>query len=152
MKQQPALRRANRVQRRSAGFTLIEVMVTVAVVAILASIAYPSYTDYLRRGQAQEAPGALSDFRTQMEQYYQDNRNYGTGAACGVPAPTLKKFTWLCINSGQSYTATATGATTGSLVQGLAYSIDQSNSQTTTCTSCTWNFSGTLTYWVLRKP
>ncbi|MFH0132705.1 type IV pilin protein [Variovorax sp. VaC1] len=151
MKQQPVLRRAGRGQRYSAGFTLIELMVTVVVVAILASIAYPSYTDYLRRGQAQEAPRALSDFRTQMEQYYQDNRNYGSGTGCGVPAPTLNKFTWLCTNSGQGYSATATG-TTGGLVQGLAYSIDQSNNQTTTCTSCAWGFSGTPAYWVLRKP
>jgi type IV pilus assembly protein PilE len=136
--------------RGTTGFTLIEVLITIAIVAILASIAYPSYTDYLRRGQAQEAPGVLADFRARMEQYYQDNRNYGTGATCGIAAPAPKNFSWSCTNSGQSYLATATG-NTGSLVKGLAYSIDQTNSQRTTCTGCAWNFTGTQSYWVLRK-
>lgn len=137
------------------GFTLIELMITVAIVAILTTIAYPSYTDYLRRGQVQEAPGNLSDYRTRMEQYYQDNRSYDSGGSCGVAlpaAPGAKYFTYTCAtaNSGQSYTATATGA--GGLVVGLAYTIDQLNNQGTTCTGCAWNFSGVQPTWVVRKP
>lgn len=131
-------------------------MVTVAIVAILATIAYPSYTDYLRRGQVQEAPGNLAGYRAQMEQYYQDNRNYGSAAACGVAvpaAPSAKYFNYGCTtgNAGQSYTATATGIA-GGLVAGLAYTIDQLNNQGTTCTGCAWNFSGAQTTWVVRQP
>lgn len=141
--------------KRQSGFTLIEIMVVVAIVAILATIAYPSYTDYQRRGQVQEAPTNLADYRTQMEQYYQDNRTYAAGGNCGValPTPASARFTYTCAtaNSGQTYTATATGAT-GSLTTGLAYTIDQRNNQGTTCTSCVWNFSGAQTTWVLRKP
>jgi len=104
--------------RRStaSGFTLIEVMITVAIVAILASVALPAYTDYVRRGQLQEAFTLLADFGVRMEQYYQDNKNYGatTGTTCGVamPATTATRFfdlTCVTASSGQAYTLTATG-------------------------------------------
>lgn len=133
-----------------AGFTLIEVMIVTAIVAILTAIAYPSYTDYLRRGRAQEASNGLADFRTRMEQFYQDNRSYG-GEGCGVVVPTSASFSYACelTNEGQGYTATATGS--HALVSGLSYTVDQVNAQTTTCTSCVWGFD-TQNAWVTRKP
>ncbi|MDM0115270.1 type IV pilin protein [Variovorax sp. J22R133] len=141
-------------QWAQSGFTLIELMITVAVIAILSTIAYPSYADYMRRGQLQEAPTNLADYRTRMEQYYQDNRSYASGSNCGVtlPAtPTAKYFTYTCAtaNSGQTYTATATGSS--GAVSGFAYTIDQLNTQASSCTSCAWNFSAQNS-WVLRKP
>nr|WP_093215721.1 MULTISPECIES: prepilin-type N-terminal cleavage/methylation domain-containing protein [unclassified Variovorax] len=143
--------RIGRAPRASRGFTLIELMVTVAVVAILASIAYPSYSDYLRRGQVQEAPRTLSDFRAQLEQYYQDHRNYGSGSPCGVANPVGKYFQYSCTTTGQAYTATASPVN-GGLVAGLTYTVDQQNTQQTTCASCAWKFTGTQSSWVLRKP
>jgi type IV pilus assembly protein PilE len=132
--------------RHAAGFTLIEVMVTVAIVAILASVGYPQYTDYTRRGQLPEAMAALSDYRIKMEQYFQDYKNYGTatGGACanGTNAPAWKSFvpanskffTYTCLTTGTGgatgYTITATGAA-GRAV-GHVYTINESNQQTTT--------------------
>jgi len=140
--------------RPTAGFTLIELIITVAIVAILAAVAMPAYQDYSRRGRVQEAPQNLADFRARMEQYYQDNRTYGPtgGTTCGVAAPTLKSFTFSCntSNGGQGFSATATG--TGGLTAGLAYSVNEQNTQTTTCTSCAWNFSSPQNSWVVRKP
>jgi type IV pilus assembly protein PilE len=137
------------------GFTLIEVMIVVAIVAILSMIAYPSYTDYIRRGQAQEAPAQLLNYRTLMEQHYQDTRTYAAGGNCAVTlpaAPVAEYFSYACStsNAGQAYTATATGV--GGAVAGLAYSIDQRNNRTSTCTGCAWNFSGVQNTWVLSKP
>jgi type IV pilus assembly protein PilE len=79
---------AHCTRRGHRGFTLIEVMIVVAIVAILAGVALPSYFDYIRRGKLPEAFAAMSDFRVKMEQYYQDNRNYG-GTACADATPLV---------------------------------------------------------------
>ena len=93
---------------RSRGFTLIEVMITVVIVAVLAAIALPNYTDYITRSKFAEAQGALADLRVKMEQYYQDNRRYSTttgGGTCGIPGgntPTVqgaRYFTYVCAST-----------------------------------------------------
>lgn len=115
------------------GFTLIEVMITVAIIAILASVALPSYTDYIRRSQASEATGQLSLYRTRMEQYYQDNRNYGSsGTTCGITTTDSKYFSFSCStsNSAQNFSLTATDK--GGAVTGHVYTINDTGTQTTT--------------------
>jgi type IV pilus assembly protein PilE len=128
------------------GFTLIEVMIVVAIVAILAAIALPSYTDHLRRGQVAEAFTVLADYRVKMEQYYQDNRNYGNagGTACAnaTGAPTwagftnhgARYFTFACaLGSGtdnQSYTITATGSSGRAINH--TYTVDSAGARQTT--------------------
>jgi type IV pilus assembly protein PilE len=138
--------------RSTSGFTLIELMVVVAIVGILSAIAVPSYTRYVQRGDLVEGTQALSQYRVQMEQYYQDNGNYGTGGAC-ITAPTLTNFTLTCTsaNSGQTYTATATGKTTG-MLNGFVYTIDQGNNQQTTGLPSSWGSltSAASTSWIVR--
>ena len=63
-------------QRRAQGFTLIELMIVVAIVAILTTIAYPNYRDYVIRGQLVDATQGLAAVRANMERYFQDNRTY----------------------------------------------------------------------------
>jgi type IV pilus assembly protein PilE len=132
--------------RQTRGFTLIELLIVVVVISVLASLAYPSYTDYVRRGQLQEAFANLSDYRVRMEQFYQDNRTYANGANCGaaaVPAGNVKYFGYACaLNTtggapaGQSYTMTTTGSS-GAVV-GFTFTINERNVRATTAIPAAW--------------
>jgi type IV pilus assembly protein PilE len=132
-------RRSMRQLSQHRGFTLIEVMIVVAIVAILAAIALPAYSDHMRRGQVPEAFTYLSDFKVKMEQYFQDNRNYGTTAcADGTNAPSwsnfatpqAKYFTFTCTLNDGNYVLTATGS--AGRATGHIYTISNTGAKTTT--------------------
>lgn len=99
------------VERRAhaAGFTLMEVMIAIAIVGILSAIALPQYNEYVRRSRIVEATNGMNDFRTRMEQYFQDNRTYANGAACGVAVPPADAFTLACTPSVAGYDLRANG-------------------------------------------
>jgi type IV pilus assembly protein PilE len=98
----------------SRGFTLIELMIVVAVMGILAAVVYPSYTSYVRRGKIATALSEMTAVRVRLEQYYQDNRNYGppAGTTCGIANPSADGFTFTCVtsNTAQNFLMTATGS------------------------------------------
>lgn len=113
------------------GFTLIELMITVAIAAILAAVALPSYQSYLVRSRVPVALDALSALHSRMEQRLQDVGNYAKGADCWASLPTVANFTLSCAlsNGTQGFTATATGS--GSM-QGYAYTINHLGARDTT--------------------
>lgn len=120
----------NKTQR---GFTLIEVMVTVAIVAIVASIAMPSYTSYVQRGRVPAVLDGLSSYYTRMEQRFQDTtpNRYDNGGACAVALPAVPEFTIECstANGGREYTATAFGS---GKMSGYTFSINHLGIRQTT--------------------
>jgi type IV pilus assembly protein PilE len=125
--------------KRQSGFTLIELMIVVAIVGILAAIAVPQYTDYILRSQLVEAHTGLHDMRVRMEQFYQDNRTYDGAALdnCGAAAPAGRQyFDFNCRSLGQTYTVTATGAR--GRVAGFVYTINEQNVRQTTATKAGW--------------
>ncbi len=63
---------------KTKGFTLIELMITVAIIAILASIAYPSYQDSIRKGKRNDGQAALMDLAGRQEAHYAKNATYTT--------------------------------------------------------------------------
>ena len=113
------------------GFTLIELMITIAVVAILSAVALPAYTAYIQRARVPVALDGLSAYLTRMEQRYQDVGNYANGANCAVALPAAGDFTITCAlsNAGQGFTATATG---NGPVAGYAFTIDHLGTRVTT--------------------
>ena len=129
----------------SRGFTLIEVMITVALLGILVAVALPNYSSYVQRSRVPAALEVLNSHFTRMEQRFQDVSSYGTGSTCGVTLPSSNDFDFTCTTTGQTFTATATGK--GNM-SGYAYTINQQGERATTAhpkgtpTSICWSTRG----------
>lgn len=127
------------------GFTLIELMIVVAIIGLLASVGIPMYSDHVMRGRLAEATSALSDGRVRMEQFFQDNRTY-----VGGPAPdATPSFTYAAGNlTAATYTLTATGRLGAT---GFIYTLNEANARSTTgVPSTAWGTTGG-TCWIVKK-
>ncbi len=139
------------MRNRARGFTLIEVMITVAIVAILAAVALPSYRDYVIRGNIPEATSRLATRQVQMEQYFQDNRTYVGGPACAVDN-TNALFNLSCAGAGAptatTYVLSAVGK--GSMT-GFTFTIDQTGAKTTAAAPTGWATPNPNNCWITKK-
>jgi type IV pilus assembly protein PilE len=97
-----------RIQKK--GFTLIELMVTVAIIAILALIAIPSYTRYITKSNRSEALNALLLIQTHQEKYRTTHTSYATLATLGANPSTENGYYTITESNitASSYTLTAT--------------------------------------------
>jgi type IV pilus assembly protein PilE len=132
-----------------SGMTLIEILVAIAIVAIVAAIAVPNYQEYVKRGQITEAHSNLASQKVRMEQYYQDNRVYTGACTAGTVAPPLTNstlFTYTCAINPQSYVLTATGV---GAAAGFVFTLDQNNNRATTAVPAGWTANAAC--WVRRK-
>ncbi|MBP8018707.1 MAG: prepilin-type N-terminal cleavage/methylation domain-containing protein [Hylemonella sp.] len=97
--------------KKSEGFTLIEVLVVVAMIGILTAIALPNYTDYVQRGRRAEAKGALQQAVQWMERAQTANGTYPLTAAFPASLSNVPSGTYtitLASANGTTYTLTAT--------------------------------------------
>ena len=97
---------------RCRGFTLIELMIVVAVIGILAAIAYPSYQDYIRKARRIDAQSVMLDIQLLQEKYRVNHTIYGgTLDEVGASPPTDYYNFTISGNTASAYTITAEAKT-----------------------------------------
>ena len=135
----------------SHGFTLVEMLIAVAIAGILAAIAVPQYGSYVQRSRILDAFAKLSDYSTRMEQYFLDRRTYLDDAGgCGIaPAAVVAAdaFEVACVASARSYVYTATGLGSKGMAA-FVFTIGQSGSRGTASLPSGW--LRTADCWTIR--
>lgn len=149
-------------RRYITGFTLIELMVVVAIIGILSSFAMSAYSQYVVRSKLSDTLSALGAARLQIEQGFVDNRNYGAaGQPCSyVPANTqyftvpanTQYFTLTCTvgATNQNYTLRAVsnaGVGLGNAAGVYEYVVNESNQQSTPKFA---GLAGSATTWQIK--
>lgn len=132
-------------KRNAQGFTLVELMITIAIIGILASIAYPSYTDYVVTSNRAEAQRELVRIANLQEQYFVNTRTYtatltdvGLAANPYVTDTGNYSIAATIADSGLSFTLTATaqGNQASKDSTCLTLTVDQNGEKGGTSTSC----------------
>ncbi|MET0916849.1 MAG: type IV pilin protein [Burkholderiales bacterium] len=137
--------------RNASGFTALELLATVTIVGILASLVVPSYHVYVARSRVLDAAMQLSDHRAKMEQYFLDRRSYVDASGnCGVAPPGSARgdaFDLACAATTSTYRVTIAGRTDGGMA-GFAFAVDETGARTTLAVPRGWTRS--LDCWTTR--
>jgi type IV pilus assembly protein PilE len=133
------------MQYRMRGMSLIELMVVVAIVALLATIAVPSYRQFLLRSHRAEATSALLNLAAAQEKFYLQNNTYSVDlstappAGLGLPPTTVNGHFTVVIDAANAAGFTATATTAGGQAQDThcaTFTINQAGARTATSADC----------------
>jgi type IV pilus assembly protein PilE len=121
---------------RTGGFTLMELMVTLTIVAVLSAIAWPSYLQYVKRGRRSSAKATMMDIANREQQYLLANRTYadtGTLQSSGysVSSDVSPYYTWAVnLGAGPTPTFTITFTPIGAQASDGSLTLDQAGNRT----------------------
>lgn len=140
---------------RYSGFTLIELMVVVAIVAVLGMVALPTFRDHLIRGQLTDGTNGLATIRAQMERYYLDNRTYASVSATIVTpcaatdnSVVFGNFRISCAAPPDATTYTLQAVGSGASA-GFTFTLNQLDVHATTAAARGWNTCANQ--WLTRR-
>jgi type IV pilus assembly protein PilE len=133
------------MQTKNRGVTLIELVVVVAIVALLASIAVPSYRQYVLRSNRAEAKSALLNLAAAQEKFYLQNNTYtdeltdAPPSGLGLASTTQMGLYTIEVDDADDEGFTATATATGPQAQDsrcATFGIDETGARTATSTDC----------------
>lgn len=125
------------------GFTLVEILVVIAIIGILASIALPQYNEYTRTSHRVDAKSALTQAASAMERYYTERQSYvgatlGSGTSDVYKATSPDNYYTLALGNQTASTYTLTATPSGSQTSDTcgAFSLNQAGVRTPSTAGC----------------
>lgn len=133
------------------GFSLIELMIVVAIIGIASAFALPAYTDYITRGKIPDATSQLSTRQILMEQFFQDNRTYVGAQACAADTTTSKYFDFTCVADSVTASTFTLQASGKESMAGFTFTVNQAGTKATTAVPTGWTLPDPNNCWITKK-